>query len=126
MIKILVVDTNVVYARRVCNVLQSHGKDIEVDIAHNIYILRDRLKKNGYDLVLADLLSVTKPADYMELLGHLKIPVIAWSFAPSLETLRKRLLAGYAALSCSVMEKPVDPAEVSERLLSQCVVVSGA
>jgi DNA-binding response OmpR family regulator len=109
MIKVLVVDSNLVYARKVSQVLEKHTKDIEVDIAHNIFILRDRLKKNEYSLILADIMSASHPSELAFVLEEVQTPVILWTFAKSLELLR-------CSTNSQVMEKPVDPEEVSARL----------
>jgi DNA-binding NtrC family response regulator len=112
MIKVLVVDSNLVYARKVSQVLEKHTKDIEVDIAHNIFILRDRLKKNEYNLILADILSASHPSELALVLEEVQTPVVLWTFAKSLELLK-------CSTNSQVMEKPINPEDASSSL-SDC------
>jgi DNA-binding response OmpR family regulator len=107
MASVLVVDSNLVYARRVSRVLQTHGKDIVVDVAHDIFILRDRLSKKRYDIVLADVLSLARPDELMVELEKLHDTlVIAWTASTNVNGLRDRLKV------MSLQSKPMSTDEI--------------
>ena len=78
--RILVVDTNKVFAKMVQDTLADHIVSSEVEIATNIYELRRRMRNNDYSLIIADF-SVALDADEMltEIQKSEKAIVIAWA-----------------------------------------------
>lgn len=78
---ILVFDSNVVYAKRVCAALKKHMKDAMVDMAHNTAVLQHRLKTNCYELVIADVNSAmdTQAAAAVLKEASRETPIVVWS-----------------------------------------------
>jgi CheY-like chemotaxis protein len=79
--RFLIFDSNVVYAKKVANLLRDRVLDAEVELAHNLPVLRHRLEGQIYDLVIADVdttmdtelatIELNRAAETM--------PVIIWS-----------------------------------------------
>jgi len=79
--RFLVFDSNLVYAKRVVELLELYVKDVEVEVAHNIPVLRHRLAGNTYDLVIADVDTAVDTEQAQEILGKAaeRMPIILWS-----------------------------------------------
>jgi len=106
MLNILVVDSNKVYAKMVCEILNEQLRETSVDIAVNIWELRRRLKGKEYNLVLADLsLNMDGEEMYEELRSMEKSCVVLWS------TLDKMI-------NKTVMKKPTSEEALQELLPS--------
>jgi CheY-like chemotaxis protein len=78
---ILVFDSNVVYAKQVCDALKRHVKDVAVDMAHNTAVLRHRLQHNCYELVIADVNSAMDTQVAADVLKEAsrETPIVIWS-----------------------------------------------
>jgi DNA-binding NtrC family response regulator len=77
--RILVVDSNKVYAKAVKGVLEKNIPDAKVSVASNIHELNRRLSSSDFKLVLADL-SVPNDAETMlARLEDLDSTVVCWS-----------------------------------------------
>ena len=53
--RLLIFDSNKVYANKIKALVEEHVKDAEIELACNIPILRHRLEMTRYDLILADV-----------------------------------------------------------------------
>jgi DNA-binding response OmpR family regulator len=113
MINVLVVDSNLTYARKISDFLLKHVKEVEVDLAHNVFILRDRLAKKKYNLILADVVASARPGELMDELALHEIPVVSWSLSGSVGELRDRM----ACNNCrTVLRKPFSQEEIRATL----------
>jgi hypothetical protein len=74
-----VVDGNIVYARRVQEFLIQHAKNVEVDVAQNVPIMRRRLLLNNYDLIIADIHSIFDSKGLLVELNQTQIPKVIWT-----------------------------------------------
>lgn len=77
--RILVVDSNLVFARRIKEFLQKNVIDCEADIAQNVHILKRRVANKKYDLILADIIATVDTDLLQETLESINIPKIVWS-----------------------------------------------
>lgn len=77
--RVLIVDSNTVYAKRVSEVLSRFLLEVTVDLARDAFITRRRLRENSYDLVIVDVSTVVCQELLMEELKKHNIPTIAWT-----------------------------------------------
>ena len=77
--RVLIVDSNTVYAKQVSEVLSGILADVVVDLARDAFITRRRLQTNKYDLVIVDVSTVVCQDLLMEELKKHDIPTIAWT-----------------------------------------------
>ena len=116
MTRVLVVDSNLDYARRVATVLSHHGCDLKVELAWNLPLLRHRLSTATYDLVLADVMTSPSPSAFAKELSKLKTPVVVWSLLDGTDRLRDRLSG------TTIIRKPIDPETIcQEKCLADLV-----
>jgi len=120
--RILVVDSNRVFARKVGDFLEQHLKKVEVDYATNVPILRRRLRVNDYDYIIADIFTAFDAKAMQEVLSDVDTPMLVWSILKSpdritnvfRDQLAKRVLpkpdddAGIEAAVTSVMLQTVE------------------
>jgi len=106
--RILVVDTNKVFAKMVKDTLGDHLVNSEIEIATTIYELRRRMRNNDYGLIIADF-SVALDADEMlaEIQKSEKAIVIAWAPLQSKRTKTHPFLE---------ISKPIGRAEITEAM----------
>ena len=81
--RILVVDSNVTFARKVSDFLSSKLSHADVDIASNVYIVRRRIRENTYDLIIADVVTTLDSDSIVEALGKSQAPKLVWSMLTS-------------------------------------------
>lgn len=79
MLKLLIVDSNAVLAKRIASKIENHLHNVNIDYARNPMILKARLHSKYYDLILADILSMSDPIFTRTLLDSVSCPVIIWS-----------------------------------------------
>ncbi len=79
--RFLVFDSNVVYAKRVAELLRQYVKGVEVEMAHNTAVLSHRLDGRCYDLVIADVDTALDTDQAQDVLGKAseRMPIIIWS-----------------------------------------------
>jgi hypothetical protein len=86
-LSVLIFDTNVVFARRVGEFIEAHVLGARVSYAQNCAVLKGRLAKNWFDLILADPGTAFDPSVASSLLEEvqheLKTIVIVWTFMSS-------------------------------------------
>ena len=78
-LKVLIVDSNSVLAKRIGSKLIDHLKNTEIDYARNIVMLKAKMKINIYDFVVADVYSMSEPRVATDVLLKATCPVIVWT-----------------------------------------------
>jgi DNA-binding NtrC family response regulator len=92
--RFLIFDSNVVYAKRVANLLCDRVLGAEVELAHNLPVLQRRLEGEPYDLVIADVdTTMDTELAVLELnRAAARMPVIIWSAIRNGEDMGTRVL----------------------------------
>lgn len=109
--RVLVIDSNIVYAQKVKTVLECAIHHITVDLASNVFITRRRMRQNQYDLIIADISTVVCQEMLLDELKKISIPTITWTTVSSQEKLEQLKTIG-----SRLMEKPNNDLELRERL----------
>jgi hypothetical protein len=92
--RFLIFDSNVVYAKKVAQLLRDRVLEADVELAHNLSVLNHRLGGPAYDLVIADV-DTTLDTDLAtaELnRASERMPVIIWSVVRNGDVLGTRIL----------------------------------
>lgn len=53
--KIIIIDSNIVFSKLLATAIKSESNDVEIDIINNQILLRRRLEQNKYDLIIAEI-----------------------------------------------------------------------
>ena len=77
--RILVFDLNLVFAKQVAKLLETHLRDVTIDFANNQILLGHYLRENCYDLILADIDTAADSESAVELLRSIGTLVVLWS-----------------------------------------------
>ena len=77
--KILVVDSNIVFANKVKEFLIKYMKECEVDIAQNALVMRRRLERKKYNLILVDVIATIDSELMLKELNKTDTPKITWT-----------------------------------------------
>lgn len=79
--RFLVFDSNVVFAKRVAELLRQYVKGVDVELAHNTAVLSHRIDERTYDLVIADVDTALDIDQAQSVLGKAaeRMPIILWS-----------------------------------------------
>ena len=109
--RILIVDSNIVYAKKVGEFLEEHVKNGTVDYAQNVPVLQRRLKAHRYDLIIADILAAFDAKAMQQILKKVEIPMVVWSVLQRPDELTRVFLS---KLKKRVMEKPKTEAGLRE------------
>lgn len=88
-VKILVVDTNRVYAKEVKKIIEQHVSNSSVDIASNFWEVKRRTEKNRYNLIFADLSVTMDEMDIMDELSKHNSKIIKWSIIDNKSNVKK-------------------------------------
>jgi len=78
-LKVLIVDSNSVLAKRIGSKLIDHLKNTEIDYARNIVMLKAKMKTSIYDFVVADVYSMSEPRVATDVLSKASCPVVVWT-----------------------------------------------
>lgn len=121
MIKLLVVDRNRVYAKRVKRTLETLAPSVTVDIAANPFEARSRIQQRGpYTLILADLYLAINPSELQSVLDEVETPKLIWSVLDGAKKQQIKNLIG------RLPSKPDSPEGLSTLLSEEVLtVVSG-
>jgi len=111
--RVLVFDPNVDFARRVVGFIRENVKNVQADMASNLFVLRKRLREGVWDFVLADVAAAGFMRDVINELNGLQCPVIIWSTLLNTENDGQRLLDKFR-----IVVKPVTSLELSSVLHS--------
>lgn len=120
--QILVIDSNLVFAKKVGDFLNQHLKIPSVEYATNGPVLKRRLKDKKYDYIIADVFTAFDSEAMQSTLKHVNTPMLVWSILKSpddlsgafKDNLTKRIIqkpdddAGIEAAMTSVMLQAVD------------------
>jgi len=121
--RILIVDANLVFAKKVGSFLEEHLRSAEIHYASNVPVLRRRLNTHHYDYIIADIFAAFDADSMQEALKDVQIPMLVWSVLdrPSdlTETFRTKL-------SKQIMRKPSDDSELEEVVTSVSSVMNPA
>lgn len=107
--RILVVDSNIVYAKKVKDWLIENVKDMQVDIAWNAQVMHKRLSDKKYDLIIADIISTFDSKTVSEELQKVTIPQIIWAVIQNGNALKD-------ILDKKIIHKPSCDAEFTQAL----------
>lgn len=99
--KVLIVDSNLVFAKEVGRFLQANLKQADVDYATNVPVLKRRLAVSGYDYIIADVTSAFDSDGMTEVLRATNIPTVIWSAMTESSELFDKFRP------CKVISKPV-------------------
>ncbi len=121
MLKLLVVDCNRVYAKRVKNTLERLAPSVSVDIAANAAEARSRIANKGpYVLILADLYLAVNPSEIQTVLDEVETPKLIWSVLGGSGKQQLKNMVG------RLSAKPTRPEDLTALLTDEVLtVVSG-
>lgn len=112
----LIIDSNLLFAKKVMNFLNDNVKDIKVDIAQNVPIMRRRLINNHYDFVIADIQATMDPKSLISELKKVSVPTIVWSVLEKETQPTDTMISD--VIRSRVISKPMHEKEFSEALSS--------
>ena len=110
---ILVFDSNLVYAKKIGEMLEQHVKEAHIFYASDVPVLCRRLATLKLDLILADVFTAFEADRLLVELKHTHVPVVVWS---SLDA--KHVGDGAALPSGKVLTKPQCDRELEVALSS--------
>lgn len=120
MVKLLVVDRNRVYAKRIKETLERLAPSVVVDIAANASEARSRIHNRGpYVLILADLYLAVNPSDLQAVLDEVETPKLIWSVVGGAGKQQLKNLIGRLSV------KPTRPEDLSALLTEEVLSVVG-
>ena len=118
--RILVVDSNLMFAKKVGRFLEANVKDACVEYAINVPILKSRLEKCKYDFVIADLLSAFDSEAMSDTLKDVEVPVVIWSVLQA----RQDLYTTFKTkLRTRIIPKPCTERDMRETVSSMASLV---
>lgn len=106
--RVLIVDGNLVYAKKIKSTIEEYMQLIEVDTATNAFIAKRRLRENHYDLIIADLTAIIGDEILIEELKAVNVPTIIWTLFSGDQRFDKLL----NALKITSLTKPYGEIEV--------------
>jgi len=101
--RILIIDSNLVFAKKVGEFLEKHVRKAEVDYATTVPVLRRRLKMNTYDFMIADIINAFDCEGLQEALQRVDVPMIVWSVLKRPSELHTSF---YKKVSSRIFRKP--------------------
>ena len=81
--RVLIVDSNIVFAKKVGSFLRGLIEKIEIEYATNVPILQRRLRKNHFDFIIADVMSAFDADGMINTLRMVETPTIVWAVVNS-------------------------------------------
>lgn len=121
--RVLIVDSNIVYAKRIKNALECYVNDITIDLANDVFVTKRRLAINGYDLIIADILTVANQELMAEELKRTETPVIAWTTLSQKDNLHQLLTR--LGQHVKTIRKPYNEIEFQEAATIAMTTASG-
>ena len=113
--KILVVDPNRAFSKKIKSFIQCNMCTVEVDTADNVFVLRDRVKSKTYDLIIADVISALNPDDLLRELENLSTPKLVWTMTQDWEGLKVRVRE---TIKGKIINKPNSMEELDRILMT--------
>jgi DNA-binding response OmpR family regulator len=91
--RVLVVDANRAFARKVRDAILRYGREneIEVDVAHNVPVLQLRLAEHRYDFIMADVMTAIDPDELIEVLENTDAIKFVWTMTPNLADFKTKV-----------------------------------
>jgi CheY-like chemotaxis protein len=114
-VRILIVDSNLVFAKKVGEFLREHVKNADVHYATNVPILKRRLAKQTFDFILADILTAFDADGLVRELGNVETPMVIWSVLESTQDIQRSAITNMAR---KVLPKPQCEREMEEVMSS--------
>ena len=114
--QVLIVDSNIIFAKRVAKFLKENKKEeVNVEFAQNVPILQRRLRTNNYDYIIADVVSAFDSDGMTDALKTVQTPTIVWSVTNSPKEIYETFCHH---LSKRVIEKPSSEQGIAETMAS--------
>jgi DNA-binding NarL/FixJ family response regulator len=113
--RILIIDSNLVFAKKVGEFLMEHVKNANVFYATNVPILKRRLAKQEFDFILADVLTAFDADSLIKELHDVKTPMVIWSVVDTPQDIHKSSVANAAR---RVLPKPQCEEDIEEVMSS--------
>ena len=101
--RILIIDSNLVFAKKVGEFLETHVRNVAADYATTVPVLKRRLKTNTYDFIIADIVNAFDCEGLQEALENVDVPMIIWSVLKRPSELQTRF---YRKIASRVFMKP--------------------
>jgi CheY-like chemotaxis protein len=79
--KILIVDPNLVFAKKVKSMLSEYTRNVDIHIATNVPVLKRRLTEHQYDLIIAEVMAIVEADRLLETLHQVDTPKLLWTVA---------------------------------------------
>ena len=89
--RVLIVDANRAFARRVREALLRYGRDIEVDVAYSVPVLQLRLSTHKYDFIMADVMTAIDPDELISVLESTNALKFVWTMTPNLSDFKTKV-----------------------------------
>jgi hypothetical protein len=105
--RILIVDSNRVYAKKIQSILQEHVRGCEVDLAPDVWVMKRRLSTYHYDLLLVDPSTQLAQDELEAELSSCGVSSIRWSFVGSGSRKPFHAQDVFEALPESLFKRPV-------------------
>lgn len=116
--RVLVVDANRAFARKVQDAILKYGRGIEVDIAHSVPVLQLRLSQKSYDLIVADVMTAIDPDELIQVLEFAHGMKFIWTMTSNLADFKEKVAR---VVGGEVLAKPTN-GDVKEAV--SCVMAS--
>lgn len=113
--RILIIDSNLVFAKKVGEFLEKHVRNAMVDYATTVPVLRRRLKMNTYDFLIADIVNAFDCEGLQEALQSVNVPMIVWSVVQRPSELHTRF---YKKVASRIFKKPETEADLESIMSS--------
>jgi DNA-binding response OmpR family regulator len=113
-VRVLIVDSNICFAKSVGKFLQDHLKSVEVEYATNVPVLRRRLHKNHFDFIIADVISAFDADTMARELERVNTPKIVWAVMGT----HKEVVSGLGKNAEKVLSKPNSEEEIASMVSS--------
>lgn len=77
--RILIIDSNLVFAKEVGKFLEQHIFNVKADYATTVPVLKRRLRNHEYNFIIADIFNAFDCKGLQDVLEYVDIPMIIWS-----------------------------------------------
>jgi hypothetical protein len=91
--RILIIDSNLVFAKKIGEFLAEHVKSADISYATNVPILKRRLAKQEFDFILADVLTAFDADSLIRELRFVDTPMVIWSVLETPQDIHKSSIA---------------------------------
>jgi hypothetical protein len=120
-VRILIIDSNLVFAKKVGEFLRAHVKNADIHYATNVPILKRRLAKQEFDFILADVLTAFDADSLIKALKGVVTPMVIWSVLETPQDIHKSSVTNAAR---RVLPKPQCEQDMQEVVSSLMLATS--